>query len=59
MNEKQSEFDNSINLEDELIKNEDNISVSEMHVENAIDKPVEKLIISEKNYSGIVINILK
>lgn len=54
VNEKQSECGNSIDLEDG-----DNTSINQMDSENSIDDTVEKLNRSEKDYSGIIIDVVE
>lgn len=58
MNEKQSECDNSVILEDHVIKDENNTSVSEMAGSDLIDKMEENLKNSDKDYSEIVVDVL-
>lgn len=58
MNEKQSECDNSVILEDLVIKDENNTSVSEMAGSDLIDKMEENLKNSDKDYSEIVVDVL-
>lgn len=55
MNEKQSECDTSVNLEDADITSVND----QMDSENSIDESVEKLNRSEKDYSGIIIDIVE
>lgn len=52
LNEKESECDNSINLDDE-----DNTLMNQIKSENLKDDIVEKSNRSEKDYSGIIIDV--
>lgn len=59
IDEKQSEYNNSVNLEDHVIKDEDNISTAEIIESDLIDNMDENLKNSDNEYSEILVNILE
>lgn len=58
MNEKQSDCGNSVNLEDHVIKGQDNISVADMTGSDFIEQVEDNLKNSDKDYSEIVVDVL-
>lgn len=57
MNEKESEYDRSIILDEQ--PNKDNISVDEMNVKDESDEDLEYVTNNGNNYSEITVNVIK
>lgn len=57
MNEKESECDRSIILDEQ--SNKDNMSIDEMNVKDESDEDLANMTKNENNYSEIMVDVIK